>query len=308
MNQLYMNRKTYHLIALAALLFAGVAITACSSSDNEITEEVPSQSAKGKDTLLIKASKDFYATATTRDLSLDGNTLISIWSNNENVKVLKLIPQQMSHQEYWQVVGEVKVEKLSNKDLTCLLKGEFDAGTLNVGDYLRLVYPGKARLGSSYLIDYNDQLGTLESIASDLDYCSTPEQKKKAIRVTAIEGKNIIASDATFTSHQAIVHFTILDKLGKKMYPPYLTISAKDANGQEQIVTQEEITGESTMGMGPLQALLMPRSNETYVAMRGFKNKNFTLSAIYEGQTYTYTESNVTFENGKYYDMIVKMN
>ena len=62
------------------------------------------------------------------------------------------------------------------------------------------------------------------------------------------------------------------------------------------------------MGMGPLQALLMPRSNETYVAMRGFKNKNFTLSAIYEGQTYTYTESNVTFENGKYYDMIVKMN
>jgi hypothetical protein len=126
--------------------------------------------------------------------------------------------------------------------------------------------------------------------------------------VTAIEGKNIIASDATFTSHQAILHFTILDKLGKKMYPPYLTISAKDANGQEQIVTQEEITGESTMGMGPLQALLMPRSNETYVAMRGFKNKNFTLSAIYEGQTYTYTESNVTFENGKYYDMIVKMN
>jgi hypothetical protein len=189
-----------------------------------------------------------------------------------------------------------------------LLKGEIDAAALNGGDYLRLVYPGKARLGSSYLIDYTDQLGTLESIASDLDYCSTPEQKKKAIRVTAIEGKNIVASDATFTSHQAIVHFTILDKLGKKMYPPYLTISAKDANGQEQIVTQEEITGESTMGMGPLQALLMPRSNETYVAMRGFKNKNFTLSAIYEGQTYTYTESNVTFENGKYYDMIVKMN
>ena len=41
--------------------------------------------------------------------------------------------------------------------------------------------------------------------------------------------------------------------------------------------------------------------------MRGFKNKNFTLSAIYEGQTYTYTESNVTFENGKYYEITAKL-
>ena len=304
-----MNRKTYHLIALAALLFAGAAITACStSSDNEITEEEPSQSANATDTLIIKikASKSPYAT-TRGSFSSDGNTLISMWSYYENVTLLKLISEQMGRQEYWQVVGEVTTEDISDDGLTCLFKGEFKAGTLNVGDYLRIVELGKITSHSSFVLDYTGQDGSLNTIACKYDYWSTPEQKKKAIRVTAIEGNNIIASDATFASHQAIVHFTILDESGQEIFPSSLTISAKNAYGQEQIVTEEVITGVGIESMGSLQLQSIPPVDGVYVAMRGFRNANLSLSTQYNGVNYTYTESNVTFENGKYYDMTVKM-
>ena len=44
-----------------------------------------------------------------------------------------------------------------------------------------------------------------------------------------------------------------------------------------------------------------------YVAIPGDSEQNITLSATCSDGTYTYNKSSVTFQNGKYYDITVKM-
>lgn len=111
-----MKRKKHHVISLAALLMSGVAFAACSSSSDDITEPASAQPANGKYTLTVNASKGGAireqngirsssaeaqpalgkakaVDATTRALSLDGNTLNATWKAGEKVTVLK--PQKM---------------------------------------------------------------------------------------------------------------------------------------------------------------------------------------------------------------------
>lgn len=300
-----MNHKTYHLIALAALLFAGAASTACStSSDNEIIDQTPAQPTNGKYTLTVNASK--VADATTRALTLNGNTLNATWTAGDKVTVLKHVSNYINDPGSWRVWGQLEVGNVRNGGMTCSLTGEFDAGTLNEGDCLRLVYPGKdLTSGSAYWMDYTDQDGKLDTIAKKYDYCSTPAVLEKAVKVTAVNGTNITTSDATFTSNQAIVRFTLVDKDNNPICPLSFYISTED----KQIVTQEKITGELSEETRDnfLHIHLISQTNVVYVAVRGFSNLKIKLDAMKPKLTYSYTKSDVTFENGKYYDITVKM-
>ena len=280
-----MNHKTYHLIALAALLFAGAASTACStSSDNEIIDQTPAQPTNGKYTLTVNATKAIDAS--TRALTLNGNTLNATWTAGDKVTVLKHVSNSINDPGSWRVWGQLEVGNVRNGGMTCSLTGEFDAGTLNEGDCLRLVYPGKdLTSGSDYWMDYTDQDGKLDTIAKKYDYCSTPAVLEKAVKVTAVNGTNITTSDATFTSNQAIVRFTLVDKDNNPIYPLSFYISTED----KQIVTKEKITGELSEETRDnlLRITLISQTNVVYVAVRGFSNLKIQLDAMKPQLTYS---------------------
>ena len=327
-----MKRKKHHVISLAALLMAGAAMmfTACSGSeDNDIIEPASAQPANGKYTLTVNASKGGASReqngirsssaeaqpalgkakavdATTRALSLDGNTLNATWKEGEKVTVLKLETNIMNPQGYWTVLGQLTVGNVRDGGLTCSLTGEFGEGTLGEGDKLRLVFPGKD--SDTYWMTYTNQKGGLNWIASQYDYCSTPDDKSQAVRVTAVNGTNVTTSDATFTNNQAIVRFTFMDGNDYAVNPTSLTISAKDSYGQEKMITEKQITGIGISTTPTALNLLSDgMTNVVYAAIPGFSNMNITLTATVGSKTYIYKKSDVTFENGKYYAITVKM-
>ena len=90
--------------------------------------------------------------------------------------------------------------------------------------------------------------------------------------------------------------------------PRSLTISAKDSYGQEKMITEKQITG---IGISTTPTALNLSSsgltNVVYAAIPGFSNMNITLTATVSNKTYIYKKSGVTFENGKYYAITVKM-
>ena len=67
-------------------------------------------------------------------------------------------------------------------------------------------------------------------------------------------------------------------------------------------------------GSGSLELTSIPAATYTtngngvlYVAIPGFSGQNVTLTATCSSGTYTYTKTNATFVNGKYYEISVKM-
>ena len=287
---------------LAALLLAAAATTACSGDDSIDDETRPTEPKTY--TMTVQATKD---DAMTRALAVDGTgALNATWTEGDKVAVLKLTGK--TGMEYWALLGQLTAGNVSADGLSCTLTGTFTeerilaAGTPVVGSYLRLIYPGTRATTDSYTVSYTGQDGTLEKIATDYDYCSTPALKSKAVQVTAFDGTNITTDPATFTNDQAIVRFTLT---GLDGFPSRLTISAKSTFG-EALVTSEGLTGSgASTARGPLTINLDGKTNVVYAALRGFKDMAVTLTA--DAEPYTYTRSNVTFDNGKYYTINVNM-
>ena len=75
--------------------------------------------------------------------------------------------------------------------------------------------------------------------------------------------------------------------------PTNLTIEYGDENLS---LTSIPSTTYETNGAGVL-----------FVAIPGFSGQTVTLTATVAGGTYTFTKSGITFENGKYYEISVKM-
>ena len=290
---------------MAALLLAAAATTACSGDDSIDDETRPAEPKTY--TMTVQATKD---DAMTRALAVDGSgALNATWKEGDKVAVLKLTGNK--GMEYWALLGQLTAGNVSADGLSCTLTGTFTeerilaAGTPKVGSYLRLIYPGTRATTDSYTMSYTGQDGTLEKIATDYDYCSTPALIKNAVKVTAFDGTNITTDPVTFTNDQAIVRFTLTDLYGDPFYPTSLTISAKSTFG-EALVTSEGLTGSgASAATGPLTINLDGNTNVVYAALRGFTDMDVTLTA--NAGKYTYTRSNVTFDNGKYYTINVKM-
>lgn len=290
---------------MAALLLAAAATTACSGDDSIDDEARPTEPKTY--TMTVQATKD---DAMTRALAVDGTgALNATWKAGDKVAVLKLTGSYPM--EYWALLGQLTAGNVSADGLSCTLTGTFTeerilaAGTPKVGSYLRLIYPGTRATTDSYTVSYTGQDGTLEKIATDFDYCSTPAQIKYAVKVTAFDGTNITTDPVTFTNDQAIVRFRLTDIYGDPFFPTSLTISAKSTFG-EALVTSEGLTGSGASGVtGPLTINLDGNTNVAYAALRGCSGMDVTLTA--NPGTYTYARSNVTFDNGKYYTINVKM-
>ena len=297
---------------LAALLMAGVAFTACSTSSDDIITEQPVQLTEPQVyTMVIKASKGGASrgqngtrscsaeaqpalgeakasSATTRALSYDSDTkaLNATWETGERVFV------------YNDNVDEVLGGYLEAKSdgATVTLEGEL-TGTVNDGDGLYLRFP-------QLNVDYTGQDGTLATIASKYDYA------EGHARVTGVNGGKITAGDyqtdgpVQFENQQAIVKFTLLNKADDSaINATSLIIEAKKDSKARLMQTFDTD--------GPIDITPSPATNEIYAALCPYYSNgsyDYTLTATDEdGFTYTYTKADVNFEWGKFYSITVKM-
>ena len=322
--------KEIRNLGLIVISIMAAMLTACSGSDDSITEEPKQSTTEATDapkiyTMTVTATKgDSNA---TRALSLDNEnkTLNAAWETTDVVTVMKYATDFLTNQQYWKVVGYLKPTEIQDDGLTCSLTGKLTSETFNVDDKLVLAYPGEETIeidtpdpegpstssttdDKSYSIFYFGQDGKLATIAKQYDYCTTPQQLSNAVKITAVEGMSITASSANFTNEQAIVRFILTDNSNKPVKARELTISAQK-NGGEQAISYIQIGGLNPMGgWGQIKVYPDGKSNEVFVALSGVSGCDVTLTANDYSHTYeSTTRSNVTFTNGQYYSISVKM-
>ena len=290
--------KTTGWLAMAAAIIFGTA--ACSSSDDSIAEQQPVNPTEPKTyTMTIQATKG--NDATTRALSLSGTSLIATWKKNETVDVYKVTVEAGNN--VYTSVGTLTAQADGE---TATLSGNL-TGTFEKNDNLALFFHGG-------VLDYRDQTGTLDNIASKYDYATAYTE------VSEVDGSNITVVDAgtkdetiPFDNQQAIVKFTLKDKTtGDPISMKSLRLH--DENGK--IFDISDFLNESDH-MGDIVVTRSTAGSEFYVAIKTEEDYvepnlvpsslNLTLTATDDTDIYTYTKSGVQFECGKYYEITVKM-
>ncbi len=273
---------------LCVLLLTGAFITGCSNDDN--TENTPK--AIRTYTLSVNATKGDDV-ANTRALTLVGNTLNATWAVGEHVYVRGT---QGSSEKFW-FKGSIQPESAGkstrlNGEITVPDGWAFTTIQDAIDNHV-IGYPLKLDLRfPRQELDYSGQIGTLADIAAKYDYAMATNVQF-TVKDNHIEG----VTDVTFENQQAIVKFTLKADGTTLLSPTALTIEY----GEEKYVESVSLTSipadtYTTNGPGVL-----------FVAIPGFENQDITLTATVNGNTYTYSKSGVTFVNGKYYDITVKM-
>ena len=287
MKKIMTNIKT-----LAALLIASATLAACSSDDNEIQNAQPVNPTEPQVyTMTIQATKATGG-ATTRGLSLDGtkHKLTPTWNEGEEVVVVQMVGTTNT------TLGTLKA-KASNDGVTTLT-GKLTG--LQAGAQLKFYLHG-----STY--DYTGQTGVLLSDANSIEkkydyaFFQTTDYVVNNSTVTVASGINLEAQ-------QSIVKFTFVDNNGNAINAKSLEIET--TNPLVEKMNNIDGTGNSlvkSMTITPASA-----TNVIYAAIRNTEpNKDrpndYTLTVTDgNGKLYTYTK-NVTFTNGKYYEVKVKM-
>ena len=269
----------YHLSFSVALLVsvALVAFTACSSSEDSIADAPTPSTPDAPKTYNMTVTASKGDDATTRALTPDGNALNATWAAGEEVKVFKVTvenPGTSSEMESITLVGTLTAQ---SSGATTTLSGPFDEGyTPAEGDVLRLKFNPDP--------DYSDQEGTLDYIATHCDYALAE------ISIASVDASgNVTASGtAEFENQQAIVKFSLKEPDGTTpLAVTSLTVKA----------------GSKTYNVTPTTA-----ASDIYVAVTKATNRAVQLTAISaDADSYTYSKSGVTFTQGQYYAIGVKM-
>ena len=266
------------------LLTVGLALTACSSDDSN-TEQVYRTYTMTIDA--TKGANEAASRATTRALTLDGSTLNATWATTEHVYVQG---KKVSDNSYFWFEGYLQPHSAGT---TTQLNGVISLPTsfsISIDDAIGTPHKLTLQFPRPYILDYTGQIGTLADIAAKYDYAKAEE-----VMVDIEADKVVGVSPVTFVNQQAIVKFTLKDKADGTtlLNPTALTIQY----GEESLsLTSIPSTTYGTNGNGVL-----------YVAIPGFSDKAVTLTATVADATYTFTKSGVTFVNGKYYEINVKM-
>ena len=266
------------------LLTIGLALTACSSDDSN-TEQVYRTYTMTIDA--TKGANEAASRATTRALTLDGSTLNATWATTEHVYVQG---KKVSDNSYFWFEGYLQPHSAGT---TTQLNGVISLPTsfsISIDDAIGTPHKLTLQFPRPYILDYTGQIGTLADIAAKYDYAKAEE-----VMVDIEADKVVGVSPVTFVNQQAIVKFTLKDKADGTtlLNPTALTIQY----GEESLsLTSIPSTTYETNGNGVL-----------YVAIPGFSGQNVTLTATVADATYTFTKSGITFVNGKYYEINVKM-
>ena len=278
---------------LAALLIASATLAACSSDDNEIQNAQPANPTAPKTyTMTVQATKATGG-ATTRGLYYGtGGALNVKWNEGEQVEV-------------------VQTSGTTSKSLgTLKAKASTDGITTLTGELVGLQTGAQLKFylhGATY--DYTGQKGVLlksqgaNSIEEKYDYAFA------ATYDYIIDGSNVtVPSGINLEAQQSIVKFTLVDLWSHPINATSLKIDTKNPIIEIDNVDLTGNTQSKSMTITPTSG-----TNVIYAAIRNTEpNKNkpndYTLTATTaDGKEYTYKKTDVTFENGKYYEVTVKM-
>ena len=266
------------------LLTIGLALTACSSDDSN-TEQVYRTY-----TMTIDATKGANEAASrgdTRALTLTGSTLNATWATTEHVYVQG---KKVSDNSYFWFVGSIQPQyagTTTRLNGTISLPAGWSYSSVNeaIGypNYVTLQFP------RPYVLDYTGQIGTLADIAAKYDYAKATD-----VGVDIEADKVVGVSPVTFVNQQAIVKFTLKDQNNNVINASSLEISA------DGLIQRGSTTGTITITPASPTSII-------FAALRGIASTTVTLTATVGSDTYTFDKSNVTFTNGQYYEINVKM-
>ena len=285
MKKIMTNIKT-----LAALLMVGAALTACSSEDNFMNDQPANPTEPQVYTMTIEATKG--DAAATRGLSLDEtkHKLTPTWNEGEEVVV-------------------VQTSGTTSKSLgTLKAKASTDGITTLTGELVGLQTDAQLKFylhGSTY--DYTGQTGVLLSDANSIEkkydyaFSQTTDYVVNNSTVTVASGINLEAQ-------QSIVKFTFVDNNGN-------AINAKSLEIETTNPLVEKMNNIDGTGNSQVKSMTITPASATNVIYAAIPNtepnkdrpNDYTLAVTDgNGKLYTYTK-NVTFTNGKYYEVKVKM-
>ena len=277
-----MKTQTRLMSALFALLTAGTVLTAC-SSESDTPEPVKTFYMTVDATK--KVSEDMVRA--TRALSLDGSTLNAAWATTEHVYVQGKLVSDASN--FW-FQGSIQPQTAGT---TTRLNGAVslpEGWAISIDEAIGTPHTLTLQFPRPGAPDYTGQTGTLADIAAKYDYAIATDVRFD-IKDDHIEG----VTTATFVNQQAIVRFNLIDKADgiTRLNPTALTVNY----GTESIeLASIPASTYSTNGDGVV-----------FVAIPGFVNQDVTLTATLGSDTYTFTKKIVTFANGHYYEINVKM-
>lgn len=186
-------------------------------------------------------------------------------------------------QSTWETTDVVKVYR-ENTELGTLhpLEGGSTTATLtgevtgaSEGDALTLKFCSES---------YASQDGTLAYIAAHCDYATA------TVSVTAVSGSTITTTPASFESRQAIVKFTL-----------------KKADGGAELAATQFLFNDGSITYTVTPSPAASTLSTLYVAIPAFSDRTITLSAQAADGYYDFTQSGVSFENGKYYRVTVSL-
>ena len=188
-------KKTFRNIrTLAALLMAGAAFAACSSSEDSIIEQQPANPGEQVYTLTVNATKD--GGSQTRALNLDGEKLVASWETTDYIAVI-------NKTKYYSPSGYLKPTNISADGNSATLTGEVTG--VDVDDDLILAYHYHS------ISDFAGQNGMLNGEAEKS--AEAYDQAEATVTVASIDGSGNITTtaDASFTTQTAMIKFTLQD-------------------------------------------------------------------------------------------------
>jgi hypothetical protein len=272
---------------LAALLMAGAAMTACSNNDENILEEVSQPDQPKVYTMTVEATKGDNG---TRGLVLDNDYLKVKWDEGETVIVMKWDDTE------WKKIGELTA-----------VASETASTTLN-GTLTEAPEANNTKLflhGTS--VSYDNQQGTLEYIAEKCDFATAMIENVKLDETT----NNITVSGIKFISQQAIVQFHLLDKEGHDLQVTKLKIEDGGGNMCKELNASTGNLQDLGHVNGSVEINYSDGTGTMFVALANVRESSklkFTAKVVgVDAYTYVYEITDVALEEGKYYDIKVKM-
>lgn len=268
------------------LLLAGLMLAACSSDDDDHQGQEEHQAFKTYYMTVdaTKGADEGANYASTRALVLTGSTLNATWATTEHVYVQGLLG---SGESFW-FEGSLQPQSAGTETeligaISLPESWSYSSIDEAIGNphKVTLQFPRKEW-------SYDGQIGTLADIAAKYDYAIA---RDVVVEIKADQVRGVYT--VSFESQQAIVKFTLKNSDGTILLNP---TKLNVQYGIESLsLTDIPDATYTANGNGVL-----------YVAIPGFTG-NVTLSAKVGEKTYTFIKSNVTFENGKYYEVDVKM-